>query len=182
MFNFVKLNCPTCGASLNVNKDSTQFACEHCGNNYVLEHKASQLKSADREHVTPLTTYTQKLNQWLKVGSYEIYLHEIQELQQKESKFFCINVEYRNNSKEPLSCRRNQWILYDCDGYTYDSDPFQKLPEGLSGQLLGGDRLITPGAKTRGWVVYKLPESALVQRLQFITSILSTKTAEFIFR
>lgn len=181
MFNFVKLNCPTCGASLNVNKESERFACEHCGNNYVLEDKASALKAADREHLAPRTTYTHQLKQWLKVGSYEIFLHEVQELRRDETHFFCINIEYRNNSKETLSCRRNQWILFDRDGYTYDSDPFLKLPDSFNGQLLGGDRLVTPGAKVRGWVVFKLSEATVVDRLQFLTSVLSSKTAEFMF-
>jgi DNA-directed RNA polymerase subunit RPC12/RpoP len=181
MFNFIKLNCPTCGASLNVNKESTGFACQHCGNNYVLEHKASDLKPADRANLTPLTTYTHQLKQWLKVGAYEICLHEIVEKTLKETRVFCINVEYRNPGKETLSCRRNQWILFDSDGYTYDNDFTSTLYEGLPGQPLGGDRLVTPGSHLRGWVVFKLSQSATVNRLQFLTSILSTKTAEYIF-
>ena len=181
MFNFIKLNCPTCGASLSVDKNSTHFACESCGNNYVLEHKASDLKSADRENPTPLTTSTHQLKQWLKVGAYEIFLHEIQELRDK-SHFFCANVEYRNSGSEPLNCRRNQWILYDTDGYSYEGDPFAKLPDSLNGQLLGGDRTLTPGSHLRGWVVFELSKSVTVGRLKFITSILSTKTAEFMFK
>jgi len=32
-------------------------------------------------------------------------------------------VEYRNRSgRENLSCRRNQWLLYDKGGYTYKAE------------------------------------------------------------
>ena len=181
MFNFIKLNCPTCGASLSVDKNSTHFACEHYGNNYVLENKARDLKWAEREHLLPLTTSTRQLKQWLKVGTYEIFLHEVQELRDK-AHFFCANVEYRNTGSESLNCRRNQWLLYDSDSYSYEGDPFAKLPDSLNGKLLGGDRTLTPGSHLRGWVVFELSKSATVGRLQFITSLISTKTAEFIFK
>ena len=182
MFNFISLNCPTCGASLRVKKDSERFACEHCGNNYVLKQKARDLKPDDLKNISPITTYTHQTKQWLKVGEYEIYLHEIMQKQVDSQQIFAVNVEYRNNGNETLSCRRSQWILFDVDGYTYDNDAWGKLPEELSGQLLGGDRMLTPGARLRGWVIFKLPEATEVDRLQFLTGYLATKTAEFLLK
>ena len=182
MFNFISLHCPTCGANLRVNKDSERFACEHCGNNYVLKQKARDLKPDDLKNISPLTTYTHQTKQWLKVGEYEIYLHEIVQKQVDGQQLFAVNVEYRNNGAETLSCRRSQWILFDTDGYTYDNDAWGKLPEELTGQPLGGDRMVTPGSRVRGWVSFKLPQNTMVEKLQFLTGYLNTRTAEYLLK
>jgi DNA-directed RNA polymerase subunit RPC12/RpoP len=183
MFNFIHLNCPTCGAQLRVSEDSQRFDCEHCGNNYLLSQKISELEPAERENILADSTYTHKLKQWLKVGDYEICLHEIQTVQQDGLNIFAISVEYRNNSKETLSCRRNQWTLFDPEGYAYDNDENDSKPyECLPGQMLGNHRILTPGSKVRGWVTFKLPTGTTVERLQFLTGNFSAKTAEYLLK
>lgn len=182
MFNFIHLTCPTCGAQLRVNKDENRFACEHCGNQYLLKQKAGKLKPDELKNLSPVTVFTHQTQQWLKVGEYEIYLHEIVQRQVDSQQIFAVNVEYRNNGSETLSCRRNQWIVFDVDGYAHDNDFNAKLLDGLSGQLLGGDRMVTPGSRVRGWVIFKLPEAIVVDRLQFLTGYLVTKTAEFFLK
>lgn len=180
MFNFINLNCPTCGAQLRVRKEAQRFDCEHCGNNYLLRQKIRDMKPAERENVLPVSTYTHKLKQWLKVGEYEICLHEIRRIQEDKLNIFAINVEYRNSSKATLSCRRSQWILFDVDGYAYDNDMGSKMYDGMPGQMLGGERVITPGSKARGWITFKLPDTAMMARLQFLTGYVASKTAEYL--
>jgi hypothetical protein len=167
---------------LNVNSDSNSFACEHCGNHYLMDGKIRSLKAAELRDLSPLATYTSQLRQWLKVGNYDICLHEVNETNSAGVHKFSINVEYRNSGKETLSCRRNQWILFDADGYAYDGDYSSDLYEDLPGQPLGGDRMAMPGMHVRGWVAFKLPQAAVVDRLQFLTGYLVTKTAEFTLR
>jgi predicted RNA-binding Zn-ribbon protein involved in translation (DUF1610 family) len=183
MFNFIHLNCPTCGAQLRVNKDAERFACEHCGNNYVLKQKARDLKPDDLKNISPLTTYTHQIKQWLKVGEYEIYLHEIVQKQVDGQQIFAVNVEYRNNGVETLSCRRSQWTLFDPEGYAYDNDQVDRNPhESLPGQMLGIQRIVTPGSKVRGWVTFKIPAATTIERLQFLTGNFSAKTAEYFLK
>jgi hypothetical protein len=180
MLKLIPLRCPTCGAKLQVAAEANQFSCNHCGNAYLLERKVQAITPQEREQLSPLTTYTHQFQQWLKVGSHEILVHQIFEETIDKQRYLFANVEYRNNSSDTLSCRRSQWILFDADGYTYDtegnSDFFQKLER----PALGGERFINPGLRVRGWIAFKIPAAAVIERLQFLTGYLSTKTAEFL--
>lgn len=121
MSNWIHLKCPTCGASLPVAGEANRFACRDCGNTYLLERAAQDTPPAEREQVRPMNTYTHQLQQWLKVGKHEIFVREVFEEKPSAQRVFYLNVEYRNSGAEALSCRCSQRILFDSNGYAYDT-------------------------------------------------------------
>lgn len=182
MTTLISLQCPTCGASLQVDQDSTKCSCGHCGNAYLLEQKAREIDAAQRGRILPLATYTHQLRQWLRVGEHEIFVHGILDEIFEKERLISVDAEYRNNSMEILSCRRNQWVLYDSDAYSYDTMSNTTVLEQHTRPPIGGERIISPGGRVRGWVAFKVPESAKPERLQFLTGFLKTKTVDFLFK
>ena len=128
------------------------------------------------------------INEWIQVGDYDIYVHEIgiEEEAVKGKKLAYIEVEYANNrSTEELSCRRNQWYLYDTQSYSYEaeSDSFNDdfngdLYEITNLHYLGGERYLSPNMHVRGWLIFVVPEEATLDRIQFITGFLGTKSVD----
>jgi hypothetical protein len=89
-----------------------------------------------------------------------------------------IEVEYANSrSAEELSCRRNQWYLYDDQGYSYEAESSRDIYEEKDLQYLGGERFLNQNMKLRGWLVFKVPENAVIKNIQFITAFIGTETA-----
>jgi hypothetical protein len=137
--------------------------------------------SAKPEVSSRNTTY--KIQEWIEVGEFDIYVHEVNKGQDitngKRSVY--IEVEYANNrSTEELSCRRNQWYLYDDQGYSYEAESGSEMYESKDLQYLGGDRFVNQGMKLRGWLVFQVPEEASIERIQFITGFIGTETADII--
>lgn len=182
MTKLISLQCPTCGANLQVDENANKCSCTHCGNSYLLEQKARDLDTAQRENILPMTTYTNQLRQWLRVGNHEIFVHELRDEIFENERFISVNVEYRNNSNETLSCRRNQWVLSDAESYTYDTVAYGDIYEKQGRPPIGGERFVNPGGHVRGWVAFQFPKNAGVKQLQFLTGFLSTKTAEFLLQ
>lgn len=176
---WVPLTCPTCGARLRIASGASEFTCEHCGNSYLLEQKAGEISRGDREYLLPRSTTTRNLQQWLKAGEYEIEVHELFEEKIQAQRVFYANVEYRNNGTGSLSCRRNQWVLYDSENYTYDAATEIRYFSDKGLISLGSERFITTGMSVRGWLAFPVLSSAPLERLQFITGFLKTKTIEF---
>ncbi len=126
---------------------------------------------------------TYALQEWIQVGDYDVFVHEIVEEQEiiDGKRLVYIEVEYANNrSVEELSCRRNQWYLYDEMGYSYEAESSRDLYENKDLQYLGGDRFLNQGMKLRGWLVFKVLENAAIKSVQFITGFLGTETADII--
>ncbi len=179
MSDWIPLNCPACGGTLSVASDAKQFTCTHCNNAFLLKDRAMDLKPLDRQKPSPLITYTHQHQQWLAAGDYEVFVHEMFEEKVKEQRVFYANVEYRNPGSDILSCRHNQWVIFDRDGYGYDSSWDSNLfKEHVPG--LTGERFASPGMQVRAWVAFKVPSEVEIIRLQFITAFLSTRTIEFI--
>lgn len=170
MPSLMSLRCPTCGAQLQVAAELNGFGCKHCGNRYLLGQTVGELNPAEREQVRPNVTYTHKSEQWLHVGEYEVRLHRIVEEKVDERRVLYVDVAYRNNSTDSLTCRHDQWVLFDREGYTYDpirdfDDP--QLYGAFDRRYHGLSRIITPGMKLRGWLAYVIPASAFIDYLQF---------------
>jgi hypothetical protein len=92
-----------------------------------------------------------------------------------------IEVEYTNQrSAEALSCRRNQWVLYDAQGYSYEAEYGDEVYEIKKVQYLGSERFLNQNLKLRGWLAFKIPETASVQRIQFFTSFLGTEAVDIL--
>ena len=114
------------------------------------------------------------------MGDYKIHVHSIKEEQVQVRRVVFVEVEYRNPGAETLSCRRNQWVLYDADEYTYKATPRTALLERSELPALGGESFIRPDMRVRGWLAFEIPSAAKLERLQFFTAFLGTKTAEFL--
>lgn len=99
------LTCPTCGANLQIDGESNRFHCEHCGNNYLLDHKVSEMDETMRKHLAPVVTYTKTMGQWLRVAEYDLILHKAEMGKRKEEKLLYIEVEYENKTSEPVKYR-----------------------------------------------------------------------------
>ncbi|HET9223407.1 MAG TPA: hypothetical protein VFO07_12930 [Roseiflexaceae bacterium] len=168
--NFISLQCPTCGASLQVAGEKNQFACHHCGNKYLLDRRVEDLDVAQREHIEPSVTYTRHIQQWLRVAGYEVFLHSISVETVKNDQVLYIDVAYRNSSSSALTCRHDQWLVFDTEGYTYEPVKdfnFPELYEGNTKRYLGMSRIITPGMRLRGWLGFLIPGSTTMEYLQF---------------
>ncbi len=181
MSNLFTLQCPTCGAGLQVAGEENKFVCQHCNNHYLLDRKIEEMDAAEREHIQPASTYTNQTKQWIRVAGYEVFLHVISEETIKKERVLYIEVEYKNATSTPLLCRHDQWIVFDKDGYTYEpvkdfSSP--ELYEKNGKRYLGMSRTITHNMRLRGWLAFVLPSSATIEYLQFSGGT-PTKTVEF---
>ena len=124
------------------------------------------------------------IQEWIQVGDYDVFVHEIVEEQEvvDGKRLAYIEVEYANNrSEEELSCRRNQWYLYDEQGYSYEAETSRDIYDKKDLQYLGGDRFVNPNMKLRGWLLFQVPEDATIKNIQFITGFIGTETADIIF-
>ena len=138
-------------------------------------------KSAQTTQSSQNTTYD--IQEWIQVGDYDIFLRKIVEQKSTNSdkRLVYIEVEYANNrSKEELSCRENQWYLYDDQGYSYEVESSRDLYENMDVQYLGGERFLSQNMHLRGWLAFEIPNTATIKRVQFITAFLGTKTADII--
>lgn len=93
-----------------------------------------------------------------------------------------VNVAYRNpHTGKTLDCRRNQWVLYDAEGYTYEASGSNDwLYENNGKPFLGGQRYLSPGTKLRGWLAFELKLEIMPERMQFIDGFLKGNTADFL--
>lgn len=181
MSNLITLQCPTCGASLQIAGENNHFICQYCNNNYLLDRKIKDMTAEEWENVQPVTTYTTQTKQWIKVAAYEVFLHAVLDESIKKDRVFYIEVEYRNESPAPITCRHDQWVVFDRDGYTYEpvmDFSFPELYEQTGKRYLGVSRIITSGMKLRGWLAFRLPSSATTAYLQF-SGGQPPKTVEF---
>jgi len=125
-----------------------------------------------------------KLQEWLTVGDYGIIVHRVAEqtlaASQKQQRVIYAEVEYRNRSgRENLSCRRNQWLLYDKGGYTYKAETELTAAHLYAAKrYFGGERFLNPGMNARGWLAFQVPEDANIIVLQFLSAFIGTKTAD----
>jgi hypothetical protein len=139
------------------------------------------LISCSSKEKQPSQSSTHSPQEWVQVGDYDIFVHEIIEEQDvvDGKQLVYIEVEYANNrSAEELSCRRNQWYLYDDQGYSYEAESSGDIYEEKDLQYLGGDRFLNQNMKLRGWLVFKVPENAAIKNIQFVTAFIGTETAD----
>ncbi|MDM8547035.1 hypothetical protein [Candidatus Venteria ishoeyi] len=181
MANLVTLSCPTCGAAIRVAGNVNSLDCEHCHNHFILENQVQKIPAAEQDKLRPLVTYTHQLGQWLRVGDYEICVHEIFEEKIKNQWMVYANVEYRNQVQTTLSCRVGQWIMFDTENYSYDGVSQSQFFEDKGRPRLS-ERIIAPRTGVRGWLAFKKPLQAEMERLQFLTGYMSEHTVNFMLK
>ena len=179
----LSLTCPTCGASLQIAGENSQFRCGHCSNRYLLGHRVRELDESARKHLAPVVTYSESLGQWLKVAEYDVILQEVSYQKRDTDTVFHIHVEYENRTAEPIKYRHDQWIVFDPDGHTFEpakdfTHPQLYLDEKI---YLGMTRVLNPGMRLKGWLAFLLPNSVTVEYLQFSAGT-PTRTVEFRIR
>ncbi len=176
------LTCPTCGAGLKASGESQQIACEHCGNRYLLDKPIGQLDDAQRRNLSPSVTYANKPGQWLKIADVDVLLHSFSEETVEKEHVLCAEVEYVNNTHSSMEMRHDQWIVFDKAGYTYEASMDYLHPKLYAGKIyIGRMRMLNPGMRLRGWLVFILPQTSRIECLQFSTGDTIVKTAEFRF-
>lgn len=180
MPHLISLTCPTCGANLEASGESKKIACGHCGNHYLLDKSVEQLDDAQRNRLSPSVTYVNKSGQWLKIADVDIFLHSFSEETIEKEHVLCAEVEYVNNTDASMKIRHDQWIVFDKAGYTYEATMDYLHPKLYKGKTYTGrTRILNPGMRLRGWLVFILPPNSEIECLQFSAGIPITKTAEF---
>lgn len=174
------LTCSTCGASLQIAGNNSQFHCEHCGNTYLLDRKVGEMDDVARKHLAPLVTYAQSQGQWLRVAEYDVNLCRVIAETIEGEQVIYVEVEYENKFSAPLKYRHDQWIVFDMDGHTFEpAKDFTHPHLYTNGKIyLGMTRVLSPGMKLKGWLAYLLPENIKFKFLQFAAGT-PTKTVEF---
>ncbi len=180
MTNLFNLQCPTCGASLQADGSSKQIACEHCGNQYLLDKELEQMDDAQRENLSPAVTYTNKPGQWIKVAEVDVLLRSFSDETIGKERVLFAEVEYLNKTTDPLKYRHDQWIVFDKAGYTYEATMDYLHPKLYKGKVyVGRTRMLNPGMRLRGWLVFILPPESKIECLQFSAGSQPIKTLEF---
>ncbi len=121
--------------------------------------------------------------EWVQAGDYDVFVHNVVQDPQGTGgkRLVFIEVEYANHrSTEALSCRRNQWYLYDNQGYSYEAESNNSLYESKNLQYLGGDHSLNRDMQLRGWLAFSVPQTATITRIQFMTAFLDTQTADIL--
>ena len=123
---------------------------------------------------------TYNMGDWMEVGDYDVMVHDMLTKKVADGKYFVfLDVEYANNrSDEELSCRENQWILFDTNNYTYEVETVRYIYEDYGLTYMGSERFLNKGSHLRGWLAFELPQNAKVRRIQFFNAFLGTKTGE----
>lgn len=179
MSNLFNLQCPTCGASLQVDGVSRNILCEHCGNKYLLDQRIEQMNEAERGHLSPTVTYASRSGQWIKVAEVDVLLRSFSEETVSKQYVLFVEVEYENKTSDPIKYRHDQWIVFDKTGYTYEATMDYLHPKLYKGKIyIGGQRILNPGMRLRGWLVFILPPESAIECLQFSAGI-PAKTLEF---
>lgn len=137
-----------------------------------------------------------QVRQWAEAGNYQVMVHAFEEdvidlpspwVGRREgatpppsTRVCFIDVEYANPTiDQALSCRRNQWFLYDTAGYNYEAEPSGEQWYRARGRpFLGGERLLNPGQRLRGWLAFRVPAEATISRAQFLTGFLNSHVAD----
>ena len=125
---------------------------------------------------------TYNMGDWMEVGDYDVMVHDMVTEDVVDGKYYVmLDVEYANNrSDEELSCRENQWILFDTDNYTYEVKTARYIYEDYGLTYMGSERFLTKGSHLRGWLAFELPQTAKINRIQFFNAFLGTKTGEIL--
>jgi hypothetical protein len=107
----------------------------------------------------------------------QLYIHG-----QREERVVYAEVDYRNETDvESMSCRVNQWHLFDQNGYSYEAQSdLGNTYLYREKRYFGSDRFIDPGMNARGWFAFTVPQDAKITVLQFLTKYVGTKTANIV--
>jgi len=180
MTGLFSLTCPTCGANLKADGASKRVACEHCGNRYLLDKPIVEMDDLQRQQISPSVTYSNRPGQWLKVADVDIYLHSFSEEAISKQHVLCAEVEYVNKTDASMKLRHDQWIVFDKAGYTYEAAMDYLHPKLYKEKIyIGRTRMLNPGMRLRGWLVFPLPQDSMFECLQFSAGSPLIKTAEF---
>ncbi|MBT7073793.1 MAG: hypothetical protein HN922_02665, partial [Anaerolineae bacterium] len=129
-----------------------------------------------------------EIQKWIRVKEHEIYIHKVTErffistkLSGKiKERILYVEVEYRNLSQEEeISCRRNQWLLFDQSGYSYEARTNRGAFKLYEGKPYFKEQALGFGRNARGWFAFPVSEDAEIIILQFKTAYIGAKTADF---
>lgn len=134
MVKLTAAKCPTCGASIEVNKDLKNAICMYCGNQILIEEAIQKMEIAGKVEVEGIKGRTSKLEQAKKHIAIEEYKQAKDILNEliKDDKFdieaYCelikVNIEFlsKRDFNENSSSRtdRDSWVLFNSIISDYD--------------------------------------------------------------
>ena len=126
-----------------------------------------------------------KLNEWVELDEYKIIVTTMKEESTQtgsaqatgEIRAVRIHVAYENRSDKPFKFVALQWLLFDQDGYSYESEILRKLYGDDAPRKLQEGRL-SPGKSVQGWVAFQLPKDARPAYVQFRKNYMADTVAD----
>jgi hypothetical protein len=158
--------CPFCGSE---QRDHAVF-CDQCGTRISRAGMPTERLSAPVEI------------SWVRIASYQVRLIEwddgpLEDAPDAPWSVVC-EVEYQNDSVDPLSYGLGQWLLYDTLSYAHEFELITRFYRGREVDRLASG-LLLPGKQVRGLVAFQIPAGRSVAYLQFRPGHLSKEAAEF---
>ncbi len=185
MFGTTKFQCLICRSEIKAAAMKRRIRCENCESEYLLPQRAYRYAfAAMRNNFLPRATITKldTFGRWLRAGEYEICIYDVIQEQDGSKIVVSVDVGYQNRLiDETLDCRRNQWVLFDTEDYSYDTE-YGKHDDYLTKKgrhSLGSQRFINPNSKLRGWVAFQIPNTSSPVKIQFFSGYLKTFTVDF---
>ena len=126
-----------------------------------------------------------KLNEWVELDEYKIIITAVKEesiqtgstQSLEEIRAVRIHVAYENRSGKPFKFVTLQWLLFDQDGYSYESEILRKLYGDDAPRKLQEGHL-SPGKSVQGWVAFQIPKDARPAYVQFRKNYMADTVAD----
>lgn len=122
-------------------------------------------------------------NRWLAIDDYTIFVHSgLKDAVINDTGLITpelvrsvrILVEYNNHSEKPVKFRLGQWLLFDTDGFSYESELRNQFYEDdASCKLREG--IIDPGQQVKGWVAFSITKNSRLSHVQFRADFITRK-------
>lgn len=122
-----------------------------------------------------------KQNEWFTLDDYTVSVSELKDDLfrdgGKKVRAARIHVAYENKSSRLLKYVTLQWLLFDTEGYSYDSAILRKL-YGTDERRKLREGHLNPGRSTQGWVAFQLPKEAEISHVQFRANYMAKAVAD----
>jgi len=122
-----------------------------------------------------------KQNRWFTLDEYTVCVGELKDGMfldgGKEVRAARIHAAYENKSNRLLKYVTLQWLLFDTEGYSYESAILRKL-YGTDEQRKLREGHLNPGKSTRGWIAFQLPKDAEISHVQFRANYMAKAVAD----
>lgn len=130
-----------------------------------------------------MKSHMHESDRWLAINDYTIFVHSALRdavindtglITPEFVRSVRILVEYINHSDTSIKFRLSQWLLFDTDGFSYESEIRNQFYEDdASCKLREG--IIDPGQQAKGWVAFKVSIKSRLSHIQFRADFITSK-------